>query len=213
MMNQSSKGASPEFWDKAAVKYSKRPISDEASYRKKLKKSQSYFRPDMKLLEFGCGTGGTAIIHAPHVKHIRAIDVSPRMIEIAENHAATANVHNIDFEVQTIEDIDASGESFDAILGLSIMHLVQDKEAVLHKVFGLLKPGGVFISSTVCMGDMASLFRYVIPLMQFFGRAPVVAYFARAELLQSIKSAGFEIDYDWRPGKSATVFIVAKKPA
>jgi cyclopropane fatty-acyl-phospholipid synthase-like methyltransferase len=45
----------------------------------------------MELLEFGCGTGGTAIIHAPHVKHIRAIDISPRMIEIAKSRAEAAS--------------------------------------------------------------------------------------------------------------------------
>jgi ubiquinone/menaquinone biosynthesis C-methylase UbiE len=212
MIDQSSKSASPKFWDKVADKYSRQKIGDEESYQKKLEKSQSYFRPDMELLEFGCGTGGTAIIHAPHVKHIRAIDISPKMIESAESRGATANVHNVDFEVQTIENLNAPDESFDAILGLSIMHLVQDKETVLDKVFRLLKPSGVFISSTVCMGDMTSLFRYVIPLMQFFGLAPFVAFFTREELLQSIRTAGFKINYEWRPGKRAAVFVVAKKP-
>jgi ubiquinone/menaquinone biosynthesis C-methylase UbiE len=203
---------SPRFWDKVADKYSRRPIADEASYQEKLEKSQSYFRPDMELLEFGCGTGGTAIIHAPHVKHIRAIDISPRMIEIAEARAEAAGVKNVDFEVQTIEALDAPDGSFDAILGLSIMHLVKDKDAVSKKVFRLLKPGGVFISSTVCMRDLAMLIPYVIPIMQFFGQAPFVAIFDRAELLASVRAAGFEIDYDWRPGKKKAVFIVAKKP-
>ena len=48
--------------------------------------------------------------------------------------------------------------------------------------------------------------------MQFFGQAPFVAFFTREELLESIRAAGFEIDYDWRPGKKKAVFIVAKKP-
>jgi ubiquinone/menaquinone biosynthesis C-methylase UbiE len=204
---------SPKFWDKIADKYSKQPIADEASYQKKLEKSQGHFRPDMELLEFGCGTGGTAIIHAPHVKHIRAIDISPRMIEIAKGKAEAAGVSNVDFEVQTIENLDAPDGSFDAILGLSIMHLVKDKDAVLKKVLRLLKPGGVFISSTVCIGNIAPLIRYVIPLMQFFGRAPFVAIFNHEELMESIEATGFEIDYDWRPGKKKAVFIVAKKPA
>ena len=59
-MNQSVK-----FWDKIADKYSKQPIVDEASYQKKLQITQEYFKPDMEVLEFGCGTGSTAIIHAP----------------------------------------------------------------------------------------------------------------------------------------------------
>lgn len=204
---------SPRFWDKIADKYSRQPIADEASYQKKLEKSQSYFRPDMELLEFGCGTGGTAIVHAPHVKRIRAIDISPRMIEIAETRAEAASVDNVEFEVQTIENLDVPDGSFDAILGLSIMHLVKDKDEVLKKVFRLLKPGGVFISSTVCMSDLAMLIRYVVPIMQYFGRAPFVAFFSHEELLESIKATGFEIDYDWRPGKGKAVFIVAKKPA
>jgi ubiquinone/menaquinone biosynthesis C-methylase UbiE len=204
---------SPRFWDKIAVKYSRRPIADMSSYRKKLEKSQSYFRPEMKLLEFGCGTGGTAIIHAPYVNHIRAIDISPKMIDIAKDKAAATSAENVDFDVETIEDLDAPDASFDAILGLSILHLVEDREAVLHKVFRLLKPGGVFISSTVCMLDLSSLIRYVVPIMQLFGQAPFVTYFTREELLDSIKAAGFEIDYDWRPGKKKAVFIVAKKPA
>ena len=203
---------SPRFWDKIADKYSRQPIADEASYQHKLQKSQSYFRPDMNLLEFGCGTGGTAIIHAPHVQHIRAIDISPKMIKIARSKAEVAGVENVEFEVQTIEDLNAPDGSFDTILGLSIMHLVKDGDAVLKKVFRLLKPGGVFISSTVCVGELAMLIRYVIPIMQFFGRAPFVALFSHEELLESIKTTGFEIDYDWRPGKKKAVFIVAKKP-
>ncbi len=61
---------SARFWDKIAERYSKRPIVDEAAYQKKLQVTREYFRPDMEVLEFGCGTGSTAITHAPYVKHI-----------------------------------------------------------------------------------------------------------------------------------------------
>jgi hypothetical protein len=40
------------------------------------------------------------------------------------------------------------------------------------------------------LSDMASFIRYVIPLMQFFGRAPFLAYFTREERPQSVKTAG-----------------------
>lgn len=60
---------SEKFWDKIATRYSKKPVADEAAYQKKLQITQEYFRPDMEVLEIGCGTGSTAITHAPHVKH------------------------------------------------------------------------------------------------------------------------------------------------
>lgn len=75
---------STKFWDKIADKYSKQPIADEASYQQKLQVTQEYFKSDRSVLEFGCGTGSTAIIHAPYVKHIRAIDISANMISIAK---------------------------------------------------------------------------------------------------------------------------------
>ena len=67
---------SAKFWDKIADQYSKESIADEAAYQKKLQVTQEYLKPHMEVLEFGCGTGSTAIIHAPYVKHIRAIDYS-----------------------------------------------------------------------------------------------------------------------------------------
>ncbi len=35
--------------------------------------------------------------------------------------------------------------------------------------------------------------------------------FTRDELKESMLRAGFEIDYEWHPGKGKAVFIVAKK--
>ncbi len=52
----------------------------------------------MEVLEFGCGTGTTAITHAPYVKHIRAIDISSNMIEIAQRKADAKNIKNVTFE-------------------------------------------------------------------------------------------------------------------
>ena len=59
-MNQPSK-----FWDRIAERYSKKPVSDEDSYQKKLQITHEYLRSDMEVLEFGCGTGSTAITHGP----------------------------------------------------------------------------------------------------------------------------------------------------
>jgi cyclopropane fatty-acyl-phospholipid synthase-like methyltransferase len=60
------------FWNKLADKYSRRPVADEAAYKKKLEVTRKYFEPNMEVLEIGCGTGSTAIAHAPFVRHIRA---------------------------------------------------------------------------------------------------------------------------------------------
>ncbi len=202
---------STKFWDKIAVKYSKQPIADEASYQKKLKVTQDYFNPDMSLLELGCGTGSTAIVHAPFVKHIRAIDISSTMIKIAQDKAEAQNIENVTFEQLTIEELEAEDGTYDAVLGLSILHLLENKEEALAKIYKILKPGGLFVTSTACLGDNMSWFKIIAPIGRFLGFFPLVKVFTVKELVTSLIDAGFGIDYQWQPGKNKAVFIVALK--
>jgi ubiquinone/menaquinone biosynthesis C-methylase UbiE len=164
------------------------------------------------VLEFGCGTGSTAISHAPFVKHIHALDISSKMIEIAQGKADANNVENVTFERSTIDELNVSDQSLDAVLGLSILHLLDNKEEVIAKVHKMLKPGGIFITSTVCLGDtMMRFLGFVVPIGKFFGLMPLVKVFTAKDLQNSFTEAGFEIDYQWQPGKGKAVFIVAKK--
>ncbi len=202
-----------KFWDKIAEKYSKQPIADEAAYQKKLAVTRDYFRPDMDVLEIGCGTGSTAILHAPYVKHIRAIDFSANMIAIARDKTEAENIQNVIFEQATIDDLDIPNQSLDAVLGLSILHLLEDTEGAIARVYKMLKAGGIFVTSTVCIGDNMSWFKLIAPIGRFLGFFPFVAVLTTQELTDSLTQAGFELDYQWQPGKGKAMFIVAKKPA
>lgn len=201
------------FWDRHAARYAKSPVGDEASYEKKLQVTQEYLRPDMEVLEFGCGTGSTALVHAPLVKHIRATDISPNMIAIARTKADAAGVTNVDFEVSEIDTLDAPGDSLDVVMGHSVLHLLRDRDAVIDRVYAMLRPGGVFVTSTVCLGDTMKWFKFIGPVGKFLGLLPVLAIFTQKELVDSLVRAKFEIDHRWQPGKGKAVFIVARKPA
>ena len=202
---------SPKFWDNIAERYSEQPIADEAAYQKKLQVPRQYFQSDMEVLEFGCGTGSTAINHAPSVKHIQAIDISSKMIEIAQDKAEAAGIKNISFQKSTIETFDAPNQHFDIVLGLSILHLLDNKEAMIAKIHKMLKPEGVFVTSTACLGDTMGWFRFIAPIGNFLGLLPLVKVFTVKELEESLVNANFEIDYQWQPGKGKSVFIIAKK--
>jgi len=202
---------SAKFWDKIAERYSRKPVSDEAAYQKKLQVTREYLRPDMEVLEFGCGTGSTAVVHAPYVKHVRAIDISSKMIEIAKGKADAQNIDNITFETSMIEQLDVADQTVDAVLGLSILHLLENKNVVIAKVHSMLKPGGVFVTSTVCLGDTMKFFKFIGPIGRVLGLMPLVRVFSRKELEDSLTDAGFEIDYGWQPGKGKSVFLVAKR--
>ena len=192
---------SAKFWDKIAKHYSKRPIADEAAYQKKLQITREYFRPDVEVLEFGCGTGSTAIVHAPYVKHIQAIDISSKMIEIAQGKADVKNIENVTFNRSTIDEFSVPDQTLDVVLGLSILHLLENKDEVISRVYNMLKPGGIFVTSTACIGDMMKIlkivFKIVAPIGKFLGLMPLVNVFTTRELEDSLTDAGFKIDKQW----------------
>ena len=95
---------SDQFWDKKAEGYSQSPIADEENYQRKLFETQKLFSSDMRILEFGCGTGTTAIEHSPYVQHIDALDISEKMLEIGRRQAIEANVDNINFTRSTLTE-------------------------------------------------------------------------------------------------------------
>ena len=123
----------------------------------------------------------------------------------------TQNIRNVTFETSTIDDFDAPDQTYDIVMGLSILHLLKNKEEVIIKVYKMLKTGGIFVTSTVCMGDTMKFSKFIAPIGRLFGL--VLKVFTARELKESMEGAGFKIDYEWRPegDKTRAVFIVAKK--
>ena len=200
------------IWDRWAAGYAKRPVADEAAYQKKLELTRALFAPDMDVLEFGCGTGSTALYHAPHVREITAIDVSPKMIKIAQSKAAEAQVENVRFEASGVTAFTPQAGGYDVVLGLSILHLLPNRDEVIRKVVGMLKPGGRFVSSTICLKDGLWFFWPVLAVGRALGYLPSVHFFSEKNLVGAMRGAGLEFETKWRPGPRAAVFIIARKP-
>ncbi|MEH6587484.1 MAG: class I SAM-dependent methyltransferase [Halioglobus sp.] len=202
-----------KFWDRMAARYARQPVADEASYQRKLEMTRGYLDADMALLEIGCGTGSTAIVHAPHVRHILATDISEKMLEIAKEKAEAEGIENISFQCAAVEELDVDRGSMDAVLALSILHLLPDWREALVKLNQLLKPGGLLVSSTACIGDMSFIMRMLPPVMKVVPMLPAVQAFTVAELKQGLDQAGFELEKSWQPEGDQAVFIVARKKA
>lgn len=200
---------SKTFWDNSAQRYAKSQIQDEAAYRKKLEITQQYLQPDWSVLEFGCGTGSTAMVHAPYVKEVLATDISANMLAIAAQKANDAEINNIRFQQGTLESINPPAASFDAVLGLNILHLLEDPNSAIAISYKALKPGGVFITSTALVKEM-NILCMLIPVMQVLNLAPFVHRFNKTELVEKLNQAGFSIDHLWQPA-AQSVFIVARK--
>ncbi len=204
-----------KFWDKSAERYAASPVSDERAYQRKLAETQGLFGPQMRILEFGCGTGTTAIHHAPHVAHIDAIDISGNMLEIARSRITASEIENITLTRGTLTGFGADPASMDVVLGLNVLHLLPDREAAIAEAFRILRPGGAFVTSTVCLG--ASYLRFlklVAPIGKLFGLIPDIYVLSEQQLRSEMEAQGFDIETQWAHGKNdIAVFAIARKPA
>lgn len=199
------------FWDRIAPRYARKPVDDPDAYEQKLLSVGSLLRAQDRVLEIGCGTGTTALRLAPGVAHYTATDSSRAMVEIAEGKLAPKTPENVTFfRADACEQV--RGAPFDAICAFSLLHLVDDVPTVLAAVYAQLKPGGLFLSKTVCLGEASPSIRFLVLMLTALRLAPRVTPLSRADLLGQFARAGFEVERTTHFGKkSMSPFIVARK--
>ena len=147
---------SEKFWDQSASNYDNTEEKFEFIHSRSRENTKRYLKDTDIVLDHGCGTGTTACEISGLVKSVRAIDISTGMIEIAKGKAATGGVVNVDFEQADIFDEEFENGSFDVVLAFNMLHTVPDPESVVQRTVELLKPGGLFISVTPCLGGKKS---------------------------------------------------------
>ncbi len=101
-----------------------------------------------KILDAGCGVGGTAIYLAkkyPNVNFIGITDVSEH-IEMAKALAKENNVmSNTNFILKNFNNTDFLSNQFDAIYLVESSCYALNKQHLVHKLYRILKPGGTLI--------------------------------------------------------------------
>jgi ubiquinone/menaquinone biosynthesis C-methylase UbiE len=197
------------FWNKMAEKYSLKPVPNQEIYEEKLRLTRELFNKDMNVLEIGCGTGTTALIHAPYVGTITGADFSSEMIKIANSKAKAQEQNNINFVQESIQDMNYPENEFDIVMAHSILHLVENNNETLEKIYNSLRPGGYFVTTTGCIG-LFKIFKPLWYLVFKLEKLPFLNWFTKKEFLYQVTKAGFIIEKEWDPTK-VDLFLIAKK--
>lgn len=200
------------FWDKIAQKYARKPVADPAAYEAKLARVRALLRAEDRMLEIGCGTGSTALHLASNAAEIAATDISREMITIAERKRADANAANVTFR-QAAADEHLGAAPFDVVAAFSVLHLVNDVPAVLRAAYAQIRPGGLFVSKTVCLGDANGALRLFVRALHVLGFAPRVTMLSKAALRAAMVEAGFDIvEFRYFGKGHLNPFIIAQRP-
>lgn len=107
-------------------------------------RTYSTLAEDKVALEIGCGNGtGTKLIQKYfHPREIYAIDLDPKMINIAKKNNKNKNIY---FEVGDASKLQFENNRFDAIFDFGIIHHIPNWKDCLQELRRVLKPHGQLI--------------------------------------------------------------------
>ena len=108
---------------------------------------------DMKLLEFGCGTGLVGLSFSSSVDSIIMVDNSPAMLSVLREKVAANRKGNIHILEGDIDALDIKESSLDLILSSMAFHHVKDIPAVLRIFKKILHENGTVIIGDLCTED------------------------------------------------------------
>ncbi|HLF96088.1 MAG TPA: methyltransferase domain-containing protein [Methylococcaceae bacterium] len=105
-------------------------------------------KPEDRVLDAGCGIGGSSIWLAKHVGcHATGVTVSEQQVRHAQRHAQSHGVadktefHRMDFLATTFPDA-----SFDVVWAVESSCYTTDKRDFFREAYRVLKPGGTLIA-------------------------------------------------------------------
>lgn len=168
-----------------------------------------------RILELACGPGN----FTKHIKNhfpqsrILAIDLAPKMIEIAQKALS-----DVDFRIMDVRDISSIPEKFDAVMCSFCLPFLskQDAEKLIADCARKLVQGGVIYLSTMEGDENRAGFEKT----SFSGESEIYFnYHLQADLEEAFSSAGFQLiqekrqDYAEPDGSTTTdlIFIATKK--
>jgi SAM-dependent methyltransferase len=206
------------FWDRLARRYAGAAISDPAGYARSLQRTREWLAPDRSVLEIGCGTGALAQTLSLGTGPYLGLDISPRMVALANARLAASPRPNLRF---LVDDADAPGSGpagpFDVVIAFNVLHLLDSLDDGLARCARWLRPGGVLVAKTPCLGELGPLWsRGLIPLLTGLRLVPPVQRLREADLVAACQRQGLEVlavERHASGGRDVRPFLVARKPA
>jgi len=94
-----------------------------------------------RVLDVGCGPGWVTVQYALGGANVDSVDLSPRTVEIARQHAALANAQ-ARIQVGNAEQLPFSDGEFDLVVSSGVLHHTPDTPATFRECARVLRPGG-----------------------------------------------------------------------
>ena len=116
-----------------------------------------------RVLDVGCGCGGTTMLAAQDAGEARGIDISAPMLDHARELAAAANIMNVRFDQADVQTNAFEPASFDVAISRFGVMFFDDPDAAFANIARALRPGGRL--AFVCWQELGSNDWLLVPGM------------------------------------------------
>ncbi|HOX89769.1 MAG TPA: bifunctional 2-polyprenyl-6-hydroxyphenol methylase/3-demethylubiquinol 3-O-methyltransferase UbiG [Burkholderiaceae bacterium] len=150
--------------------------------------------PGARVLDVGCGGGVLAEAMAARGAHVTGIDLSTKLLRVAELHALESGVA-VEYHESAAEAwAEAHAGAYDVVTCMEMLEHVPDPSSVVRAVARLVRPGGQVFFSTINRNPKAFLFavvgvEYVLNMLPR-GTHEYAKFIRPAELARWARDAG-----------------------
>ena len=137
---------------------------------------------DMKVLEYGCGTGLVSFALQSDLGQITLADTSQGMLDVLTQKIATAQVSNMHPVRLDLATDPMPAERYDVTYSLLTLHHIHDVDTILGKFHDVLAPKGILLIADLDKEDGS---------FHTDGTTDVHLGFDRDELQKTVEDAGF----------------------
>ena len=157
-------------------------------FARRVKMLSNHLRAGMSVLELGCGTGYFTRELARSGADVVAVDVSPELLEIAK---ADCPAENVRYEIQNAWAMSYPDAHFDSVVGSSVLHHLEIKEA-LREIYRVLKVDGtIYFTEPNMLNPQIAIQKNIPWVKRNLGDSRDETAFFRWPLRRLLKGTGF----------------------
>ena len=197
-----------KFWDRVSSKSKPEP---NHSASRVIELTEKHLNKNHVVMDFGCGSGVITNKLAKSTERIEAIDLSEGMINVAKKQAEDNSISNIKYAQASIFDERFEVGTFDVILSFNVLHYIEDMPELMGRINTLLKPGGLFISSTACLNEKFNAIRILMWLLNRLKIVPRTLFYKRVDLENHLADNKFSVLMSERISNLPEYYLIGKK--
>lgn len=175
--------------------YSDKPIFRPIELKFRILKMSKMVPQGSKVLEVGCGFGYISQLIKDAGNDVYGIELSPKAVK----HSKNLGIKVFELDLNDKWEL-LKGHKFDVVVLGEVIEHVFDTDALIEKIYKVLKPGGYLILSTpnvASFGRRLMLLFGINPILEYTARnsdAGHIRYFTFKNLRSLLKDHNFEVE-------------------